>query len=221
MKKTIYILISSVFIIILLSFTDVVLQFNYVLRTVFKIVIFLGLPFIYIRWSKIDILKTSIKNYKETQVLGNILLGILVMFVIFISYYFLGKFLDIEKISSDVSEKYKISKTAYILVSAYISFGNSFLEELFFRGFIFLNIKQLGYKRLAYASSALLFSLYHLPNIYSWFSWWVLILACIGLFVGGLIFAYLDDEKDSFLNSYIIHICADIPIVLIGYIMMY
>ncbi len=86
---------------------------------------------------------------------------------------------------------------------------------------MFLNIKKLGYKKLGYILSSLLFAIYHISNINGWFTGFTFVLSLIGLFIGGVIFSYLDDKKDTFLNSYIIHICADLAIVIIGYIVLY
>ncbi len=220
-KKTLYIILSSIIMIAFLSYTDTIIKLPYIIRSPLKIVLFSLIPISYIVYTKENVIKTSIQNYKNTNIKANIILGILVIITIFISYYFLSSFINMEKIKSDVQNKYHISKTAYIIVALYISFINSFLEELFFRGYLFLNIKKLGYKTLGYILSSFLFAIYHISNINGWFTGFTFILSLIGLFIGGIIFSYLDDKKDTFLNSYIIHICADLAIVIIGYIVLY
>ncbi len=220
-NKTRFILISSILAIMILSITDYVLKFPYIIRTPFKLVMFIGIALVYAKFSGENVIKNSIENQKGAKLGLKVALSAMVFIVIGLAYYFLISFIDVGSIKSDVSEKYKIGKTAFIFVALYISFINSFLEELFFRGFLFLNLKSLSRKKSGYVFSSALFAVYHIPNIYGWFSPVVMGLATLGLFVGGLIFAYLDDRNDSFINSYIVHVSADLAIVIIGYFVLY
>jgi membrane protease YdiL (CAAX protease family) len=76
----------------------------------------------------------------------------------------------------------------------------------------------LGYKKTGYITSSLLFALYHIANFQNWFSPVLYILAIVGLFLGGTIFNFLDDKDNTFFNSWFVHICADLAIVFIGYL---
>ncbi len=220
-KKLIYILISSIIVITVLAYTDAVVKLPYLVRSPLKITIFLVVPIIYSRYSKVNIIKRSIDNYRNTNIETNLFLGVLVIAVIMLTYYLVASFIDISKIKDDVQSKYLISKSTYIFMALYLSFVNSFLEELFFRGYLFLNIKQLGYCYWGYIISSFLFAIYHVSNINGWFGGFTFALALFGLFVGGVIFSFLDDKRNTFLNSYIIHICADLAIVIIGYTILY
>ncbi len=220
-NKSRFILISSVLAIVILSFTDYVLKFPYIIRTPFKLIMFIGIVLFYAKLSGENIIKSSVENQRGGKLGFKITLSAFVFVVIALAYYFLSGFIDVASIKADVSEKYKIGKTTFIFVALYISFVNSFLEELFFRGFLFLNLKSLSRKKLGYIFSSALFAIYHIPNIYGWFSPVVMGLATLGLFVGGLIFSYLDDRNNSFINSYIVHISADLAIVIIGYFLLY
>jgi membrane protease YdiL (CAAX protease family) len=93
---------------------------------------------------------------------------------------------------------------------------NSFLEEFFFRGFVFLNVYETGNKGWAYLFSALLFALYHIAIFATWFNIPLMLLALFGLMVIGFVFNYLDTLSNNFLNSYLVHIFANLAIVLIG-----
>lgn len=69
-----------------------------------------------------------------------------------------------------------ITETTFLIVFLYIMFGNSLLEEYFFRGIVhdnMSNISRVG----AYILSALMFSLYHITIFGTWFSGWILGLA--------------------------------------------
>lgn len=69
---------------------------------------------------------------------------------------------------------------------------------------------------MAYLASSIAFSLYHISNFQNWFNIGVFILVSVGLFIGGMIFDYLDDRDNTFVNSWFVHICADLALVGIG-----
>lgn len=138
-------------------------------------------------------------------------LGALSFLIIQLTYFLLQTFIDLGEIRTLLSEQQGITQSVFIWVAIYITFGNSFLEEWFFRGFL----ANLPIKR-AWLFSSLLFAFYHLTIFISWFSWWVALIALVGLFVGGLFFCWLNDGRRSIWNSWVMHICADISIVVIG-----
>lgn len=84
-----------------------------------------------------------------------------------------------------------------------------------------MTLYQKGNKKLAYIFSALLFSIYHVSIFKTWFNWIVIALALTGLFIGGIIFNAINVKAKSIVNSWIIHIFADIAIILIGIKMFY
>ena len=103
-----------------------------------------------------------------------------------------------------------------MLVGIYITLGNSFLEEFFFRGFIFLNLYNQGYKKIAYIYSSLLFGVYHIAIFKTWFSPLLTVLALLGLVIAGIVFNWIDTKSENFINSWIVHILADSAIIIIG-----
>jgi membrane protease YdiL (CAAX protease family) len=124
--------------------------------------------------------------------------------------------MNIEVLIFEFEEKYKINKLNIVYYGIYLALINSLLEEFFFRGFIFLSLKKIGMKRVAYLTSSIAFAIYHVGNFQNWFNIWVFVLATTGLFIGGMIFNYLDDHENTFLNSWYVHICADLALVGIG-----
>ncbi len=220
-KKLAYIIISSLIIIASLYFADQVLRLTYISKILVKVIVLSIFPLIYIIWGKYNFIKDSLKVIKAPFrfKLSN-LLGILIAVILFIAFIIIEKTINIEVLISELEGKYKINKSNILLYGAYLIFVNSLMEEFFFRGFIFLNLKKLNMKRTAYIVSSVAFSIYHISNFQNWFNIWVLILALIGLFSSGLLFNYLNDKDDTFLNSWFVHICADIAIVIIGYIIM-
>jgi membrane protease YdiL (CAAX protease family) len=195
---------------------------SYNAKIVIKILTFLTFPMIYISMTKDNVIKDSMENtkqnYRKLKIKSvSTILGIL-LFLFLLGIYFIFKgFLDMDAIRLDFENKYKITKDSLLYYGLYMSFVNSLMEEFFFRGFIFLNMKKLGYKKTGYITSSLLFALYHIANFQNWFSPILYILAIAGLFVGGIIFNFLDDKDNTFFNSWFVHICADLAIVFIGY----
>ena len=66
--------------------------------------------------------------------------------------------------------------------------------------------------------SAAAFSLYHVAILSGWFRWWIYGLCLLGLFVGGLIFNWLD-RRGGVLPSWIAHGAANLAINAIGVMM--
>lgn len=217
-KKLSYIIITSIITIILLYVTDQVLQLSYISKVFVKLVVFTLFPFGYIRMTRDNFLKDSLMS-KRRKLRSNKshVLGIVIFVTIIVVYHFIKQYIDIETLVLEFEQKYRINKDNILYYSIYLTFVNSLLEEFFFRGFIFLNLKKIGMKSVGYIVSSLAFAIYHVSNFQNWFNIGVFVLAIIGLFVGGMIFNYLDDEENTFLNSWFVHICADLAIVLIGF----
>ena len=74
-------------------------------------------------------------------------------------------------------------------------------------------------RKNAYIISAGLFALYHVMLMDSWFNPYLFVLAMFGLFTGGLIFNYLNEKNKTILNSWIVHIMANLAINHIGLMM--
>ena len=109
---------------------------------------------------------------KYTPILG---LSIGVYFFIIILFFLLRDYIDLDVIRNNLLAKENITASNFVYVSLYISFVNSFLEELFFRGFMFLSLAKSGSRRFAYSISSLAFSLYHVAIISAWFNIWIFI----------------------------------------------
>lgn len=216
-KKLIYIVLSSIIVILLLYISDQIMLFNYNLKIIIKLVLFAVFPILYIIFTKNNFILTSIRNKRTSKnVHLSTILGIIIFLFIIISYFFVIKLIDIETLKTDFVMKYKINENNIFLYGLYLVLINSLLEEFFFRGYIFLNLKSMGLNKFSYIISSLLFAVYHLANFQNWFKLSLFIIVFTGLFIGGTIFNYLDDKQNTFLNSWFVHICADSAIVLIG-----
>jgi len=213
-----YIIVSSLLACICLYFIEQVLSVNYLAKTVSKLLFFIIVPIVYINLAKKSDVKTELnlrkldsKNFK----LG-FLFGGAAFIIIFIGYFIFGSFIDFNSIATELTSKSKITPANFIFIGLYITFGNSFLEEFFFRGFIFLNLYNSGHKKLAYIFSSLLFAVYHMGIFKNWFNIWLILLCLVGLFTVGIVFDWLNTKSKNFINSWLVHILADSAIIIIG-----
>lgn len=217
-KKFKYLLIASLIACVLLYYVEQVIEVNYLAKTFVKIMLFIIIPYIYIRLYKKSTFE-SVFNFKKLdkkQLKIGIVLGIMSFSIILIAYFILKNVIDLQGIAQDLQSKSKVTPVNFVFVAFYITFGNSFLEEFFFRGFIFLNLYELKFKKTAYVYSSLLFALYHIAIFKSWFNIWLILLSLTGLISVGFIFDFIDTKSKNFINSWIVHILADMAIMLIG-----
>ena len=179
---------------------------------------FIIIPYIYMKIIKKRKFSKAInyKNIVKDHLKLGFIFGILSFLIILIAYYVLRNIINLQNISEDLQSKSKITASSFIFVGLYITLVNSFLEEYFFRGFIFLNLYELKSKKCAYIYSSLLFGLYHIGIFKTWFNIKLVGLALISLISIGFLFNWLDTKSRNFINSWIVHILADSAIILIG-----
>jgi membrane protease YdiL (CAAX protease family) len=195
-----------------------ILNVDYFVKSTCKIGLFTFIPYLYIKLVKKESIKNSL-NLGEFQ-LKRLKLGFILGFfsfsIVIIGYIIFSKYIDTQTLVENLN-KIKVNKNNFIYIGLYIIFVNSFLEEFFFRGFIFLNIYEEGNKHMAYIYSSALFALYHMGMIQSWFNMYLIILCMISLMGVGIVFNYLNTRSKNYMNSWIVHILADISIILIGF----
>ena len=129
-------------------------------------------------------------------------------------FLLLRPWLDLSSITGNLGAKEGITAATFPFVALYISFGNSFLEEFFFRGFAFLTLRRSS-PRLAWLFSALAFALYHIAIMDGWFSPALFLLLTAALVVAGLLFNWLD-RQGSLWPGWLVHMAANLAINTIG-----
>lgn len=218
-----YIIISAIICAGLLFLIEQIFLADYLTKTLSKIVLFTLSQIILIKAIRKITFKEglNLKLVDKQTICMGIGLGLAAGAILIGAFLLCQKMIDLETIFLELESKSKITATNYFFVTTYFSFGNSFIEEFFFRGFIFLNLYKLGYKKLAYVFSAGLFSLYHIGIFRSWFRLEIFLLCLLGLFITGVVFNYVDTKSENFLNSWAIHIMADIAIVIIGFMYLF
>ena len=147
MKKRSVILIFAVTIICCaaMALVDGVFRPGYAVKSVIKIAMFMLVPLIA---SRIDrgVMYLPLLCPKKKGSLPAIALGVGIYVVILGGYFLVSPFFDFSQIAGALTTNAGVTKENFLYVSLYISFANSFLEEFFFRGFIFTNLKQLSSK---------------------------------------------------------------------------
>lgn len=212
MSIIIYVVMSC----LLMAFVEVVVEPSYLIKSLIKIFLFFGIPYLIMRKLKIKILKNFKINKKEFVRLLTI--GISIYVVGIITYLILRNFVDFSKITSSLLSDQHLVKGQFILVALYISFGNSILEEFFFRLVSFIKLREYYDRKLVYLFSAFMFSIYHAAMIGLSFPLPLTLLSLVGLFVLGLLFNFVDEKDKNIYNSWFVHMFADFAIMTVGFI---
>ena len=217
-KQGIMIILITIFACLCMGIVDAVIQPGYFIKSVFKLVLFLGLPLIYTCFNKDFDIKSLFKLHKNGlfTALG---MGIILYGVVLGAFFLFRNIFDFSKLTTSLTSSTGVDKNNFIFVAIYISFINSFLEEFFFRGFAFLKLKNEIPKKLAYSISALLFALYHIAMMIGWFDFSVILLAIMGLFIGGIIFNFFNEKYNNIYLSWIIHMFTNFATNTIGFIL--
>jgi len=216
-KNTIIVMIAAAICCGVMALVDGVIQPGYAIKSAIKIAVFALLPLVLTQFFRL----TSIRDIFRIRKKGFAIalgLGIGIYLLIIGAWWVSKHWVDFSGIAGNLTKSAGVSKDNFLYVSLYISFVNSLLEEFFFRGFLFTNLKT--NRRLAYCFSALAFSLYHVAMMIGWFNFWLTGLVLLGLFVGGLIFNALNEHNDCIYVSWLTHMFANFAINTIGFILL-
>ena len=219
MRKKYTILFITVISIIIMAIVEVLIKPNYAMKSLIKIICFCVIPIIISRINKTIDVKSFLKFSKKSLKTA-LTLGVFIYLLIFIGYLIANNFYNFSSITSSLNETLGINKNNFIFVALYISFINSLLEEFFFRGFAFTNLKHSFTRKNTYIVSSFLFAIYHIAIMNSWFNIYITILILIGLFIGGLIFNYFNEKENNIYISWLIHMFANFSINTIGFILL-
>lgn len=218
-KKLIYIFFIIIICCTSMAYIDGVLKLDYIYKSLIKLILFVSLPTLYSIKDKKFYL-TKIIKIKKKGILKAILLGVIIYISILSSFLLFRNFFDLSNIVPSLNKNIGVNSNNFLLVSIHISLVNSFLEEFFFRGFTFYSLKKYTTRSIAYLFSSLSFTLYHIAMMIGWFNISIFLLIMIGLFIGGLIFNYLNEKNANIYTSWMVHMFANFAINTIGFILM-
>ena len=199
-----------------MALVDVFWQPGYALRAAAKLLLFggglgLSVPLCGGRGAKARL-------FARQSLKPALLLGAGVFAVIWAAFLICRSFIDLESIAAGLLTAQNVRADNYLWVALYIALVNSGLEEVFFRGLAFGGLRTYWGDGKAAIFSSTVFALYHVSIIGTWFSWWVFGLCMLGLFLGGLIFCWLD-RRGGILPSWLCHGAANLAINTIGLLM--
>lgn len=208
-------LILSLFSIVFLLWIEQYLEVAYIWKTIAKAILFLLIPFIIFRKSGFSFLRFRRTDLKSMKIA--LCSGIAIMGIIMATFIILQPFIDIDALVADLTNA-GVTATVFPFIALYILFGNSILEEFYFRGLL---PNLIGKSRLRFILPSFLFAIYHIAIFLPWFSPALLALAVIGLWVGGIIFQLANEKGGTILPSWTIHMFADIGVLIIGVYIIY
>lgn len=217
-KKAIFMSAIIVAFCVFMAVIDGILKADYFIKSAIKFVLFLILPIVYSFYDKDLRIKEIFRPDKKWIALAGVLC-VLVYVIILGGYLLLKNVFDFSKITGALTENIGVTGNNFIFVSLYISFINSLLEEFFFRGFAFINLKRITSRKFAYLFSAGVFAIYHIAMMIGWFKINVFLIVLAGLFAGGLIFNYLNEQSETIYPSWLVHMFANFAINTIGFML--
>jgi uncharacterized protein len=158
------------------------------------------------------------KNKKLTYRLA--LIGCIGALIIIVGALFVFlKFLDFNMVSNELA-KVGVTKLTYPFVALFIVLANPFLEEYFWRGFVFRAFDKYTNPWISY-STGILFSVHHMIMIATWFVWWQFLIISVFLAAVGILFNWAYQKTDSIYATWIVHTFADLIIVSIGWFLVF
>jgi len=212
-KLSLLILAYTIFVTIILYWVENIYHPSYGIQMIQKIVSFFVLPMGIAYWLRVDI--GSAWYLSRQGIWYGVGFGLFSMILIALTAWILRGSIDWDAIHASMEARH-ITKSTFLLVFLYIMFGNSLIEEYFFRWIV---QRQMAFHSRpgSYMLSASMFSLYHVTIFGTWFSGWILCLALFWLFSGGLFFSWLYEKTGGIWSAWVFHILADSMILLIGY----
>ncbi len=154
--------------------------------------------------------------------------GLLVSAAILLLWLAIGdSAFDLDRFRTILTENGLAEPTRFILAAAWLSFVNALLEEYVFRWFITTRFDALlpatGRARAAAVLllSAFAFTLHHIIVLAHYLPPLMTLLACTGIFVGGLFWSWLYRRAGSLWPAYVSHAIVDIAVMVVGYLTLF
>ena len=201
--------------ILLLLWIEQSVGVTYGIKTIAKVILFLVIPLMLFRATRFPFLRFRKADRKSIQLA--FILGITIMMLIIGAFLLLQQSIDIASLRDDLLQS-GITRAVFPFIALYILFGNSFVEEFFFRGLL---PNLFGQSKMRFILPPFFFAVYHIAIFLPWFTLPILLLAVGGLWAGGLIFQLVNEKCRTILPSWIIHMFADVGILLIGVYVLY
>ncbi len=214
---------------LLLAFLPTIVQFivegfgSYSLGLITRIIVHLVVPVIAVSYvTKIAIkdawkIPLRLKNKKRIIKWG-IIGGFGTTLLILILFFSLKHLIDFSIIAENLA-LIGVTKLTYPFVALAIVLINPFIEEYFWRGFVFRGYHKY-YPKIAYLTG-ILFALHHVIMLDTWFNWWQFTIIAVALALVGVLFNWIYVKTESIYTAWFMHMLADLIIVTIGFFMVF
>ena len=201
-------------------FIESALKPGYFLKSLLKLTMFAGSILLYSFINRLD--PFNLINLNRNKPAKWLIIAVVFAYAgIITAYLILRNYIDLSSIRDSLLNKEGLTRNNFIFIFGYIILINSFLEEAFFRGFIVNVFKREGYLTFGSLYSAVLFAIYHLGIVSTWFNPFILILCIGGLAIVGLFLQYISQSQKNLAASWLVHASANLAINTIGTIMLF
>lgn len=153
---------------------------------------------------------------------ASVLLGLALSGAIVLAYVLLGRRLIDQQAVKEMAGRVGLGELrVYLGGVAYWVLVNSLLEEYVWRWFVFRRFEELVPSGPAVFASALGFTLHHVVALRVYFPWSVVVLASIGILVGGSCWSWCYVRYRSIWPGYVSHAIVDVTVFAIGYMLIF
>lgn len=148
--------------------------------------------------------------------------GVLIFATIAIVYYVGNSAIDTSHFRHKIVQMGLSNLWIYLVGALYWCTANSLLEEYFWRWFIYQRLREIfssssWWAAVAIGLCGLLFTAHHVVALRVYFSWPITLLACLGVFAGGVVWSLLYWTYNNIYACYVSHVYADVIIFYVGY----
>ena len=134
-------------------------------------------------------------------------------------WFFVAKgSLDVSPLVTRMNESGMDNITRYVAFGAWLSFGNSLLEEFVFRWFVDGRLKLLGFCKVwTIIISAGIFTIHHVLVLLAFFDTGPAMVFSCGIFIGGALWSWTHMKWGSLIPGWISHALVDIAVLMVGF----
>ncbi len=149
--------------------------------------------------------------------------GMMMSVIILLTWSLFGSTVDVESMIEELESTGLNDLSMYVAGMIYWIFFNSLLEEYVFRWFITTKgVELFGNEIGGIILSAFLFTLHHGIALYIFgFTWWQILMACMGLLSAAAIWSWLYLRYKSIWACWLSHSICDVAVFGIGYVLIF
>ena len=171
---------------------------------------------------KVDRHRLRLVRPPRAGMIAGVISGVVIFAAMLGAYQLLRHGIDTAPLRAKAQATGLADLRLYLGVLVYIITVNSLLEEYVWRWFVFRQLEAaLGGSRwrasAAVTGSAALFTIHHVFALAAWVDWRFNALACLGVFLGAVLWSWLYLRYRSIWPAYVSHVCADLAVFAIGY----